>query len=59
MPYSMKFAKKAKIKIQFQKMKGTFFGQCIPWLKSHQPPMIFIYVNIKNLYIKKKNNFIY
>ena len=40
MPYSMKFAKKAKIKIKFQKMKGTFLDN-IPWLKSHQPPLIY------------------
>ena len=31
--------KKAKIKIKFQKMKGTFLDS-IPWLKSHQPPLI-------------------
>ena len=28
--------KKAKMKIKFQKMKGTFLDS-IPWLKSHQP----------------------
>ena len=39
MPYSMKSAKnKAKVKIKFQKMKGTFFDN-IAWLKSHQPTL--------------------
>ena len=36
----MKFAKKAKIKITFQKMKGTFLDS-IPWLKILQPPLIY------------------
>ena len=27
LPYSIKFAKKAKIKIKFQKNEGSFFGQ--------------------------------
>ena len=48
MPYSMKFAKKAKIKIKFQKMKSTFLDS-IPWLNSKQPPLLSIY------YIKKIN----
>ena len=34
-PYSMKFAKKAKIKIKFPKLNDTFLDS-IPWLKSHQ-----------------------
>ena len=35
MAYLMKFAKKkAKIKIKFEKMKGTFMDN-IPWLKNH------------------------
>ena len=42
MPYSMKFAKKAKIEIKFQKMKDTFLDR-IPWLKSHQPPLCKTY----------------
>ena len=42
MVYSMKFAKKAKIKIKFQKLKDTFFD-CITWLKSHQQPLIGMY----------------
>ena len=47
-PYSIKFAnqkitkKKAKIKIKFQKMRGTF-SDSIPWLKSHQPPLNYTY----------------
>ena len=32
--------KKAKVEIKFQKMKGTFFDS-IPWLKSHQPPLVY------------------
>ena len=35
------FAKKAKIKIKFQKMKGTFLDSIL-WLKSHQPPLLII-----------------
>ena len=34
--------KKEKIKIKFQKMKGKFLDS-IPWLKSHQPPLIYTY----------------
>ena len=33
--------KKAKIKITFQKMKGNFLDS-IRWLKSHQPPRIYL-----------------
>ena len=33
--------KKANIKIKCQKRKGTFMD-CIPWLKSHQPPLIYL-----------------
>ena len=43
LPYSMKFEKKAKIKIKFQKMKGTFLDSN-PWLKSHQPPLVYIQI---------------
>ena len=43
MPFSMKFAKKLKIKIKFQKMKGNFMDS-IPWLKNHQPPLLDMYV---------------
>ena len=32
--------KKNRIKIQFQKMKGTFLDN-IPWLKSLQPPLVY------------------
>ena len=45
MPYSMKFAKKAKNKIKFQKMKDTFMDS-IHWLKSHRPPLIYTYLYI-------------
>ena len=34
--------KKAKIKIQFQKMKGTFLDS-IFWLKTHKPPLEYRY----------------
>ena len=34
--------KKAKIKIKFQKMRGSFLDN-IPWLKSHQPPLFRMY----------------
>ena len=34
MPYWIKFSKKAKIKIKFQKMKGTFLDSIL-WVKSH------------------------
>ena len=33
--------KKAMIIIKFQKMKGSFLDS-IPWLKFHQPPLIYI-----------------
>ena len=35
----MKFAKKEKFKIKFQKMKGTFLDN-IPWMESHLPPLV-------------------
>ena len=47
----MKFAKnkkKTKIKIKFQKMKGTFMESII-WLKSHHPPQVCTY----NVYVYK------
>ena len=47
MPFSTKFAKKAKIKIQFQKMKGTLLDS-IPWLKSNQPPLKYSYLKSAN-----------
>ena len=54
MPYSRKFAKKAKIK-KNSKNEVNFFGS-MPWLKSHQPPLIFIYtVAFLLLHIKFKN----
>ena len=34
-----KIKKKAKIKIKFQKMKGTFLNS-IPGFKSQQPPLL-------------------
>ena len=43
MPYSMKFAKNAKIKIKFQKNEGYFFGQH-SLLKSHQPSLMYAYL---------------
>ena len=48
MSHSMKCVKKAKIKIKFQKMKGTFLDS-IPWLKSHQPPMIYTVLELSYL----------
>ena len=47
MPYSMKFEKKAKIKITFQKMKGNFLDS-ISWLKSHQLPLVSKVQNMPN-----------
>ena len=44
-PHSMKFAQKGKIKIKLQKMKGTL--DSIPWLKSHQPPLVYVHVKKK------------
>ena len=41
----MEFAKKAKIKIKFKKMNGSFLDS-IPWLKSPQPPLIYHIYNI-------------
>ena len=38
--------KNSKIKIKFQKMKGTFMDS-IPWLKSHQQPLMYMYICIK------------
>ena len=35
--------KKIKIRVKFQKIKGTFLDS-IPWLKSHQPPLIYRYI---------------
>ena len=38
----MKFVKnEVKIKIKFQKMKGTFLDS-IRWLKSHHPPLVHV-----------------
>ena len=42
--------KKAKIKIKFQKMKGTLLDS-IPWFKSHQPPLIYIFIFIFVYYV--------
>ena len=44
--------KKAKFKIKFQKMKDTFL-ESIPWLKSHQPPLIPIYLYIICVYAQR------
>ena len=50
MPYSMKFEKK-KIIIKFQKMKGTFLDS-IPWLESHQSPLLGTYIcGYKNFFV--------
>ena len=49
MAYPMKFEKKSKIKLKYQKMKGTFLDS-IPWLKSHQPLLVRRVVFIKPLY---------
>ena len=38
--------KKTKIKIKFQKMKGTFMN-CSPCLKSHLPSLVGLYIIIK------------
>ena len=35
--------KKGKIKTKFQKMKDAFLDSIIPWLKSHQPPLVYIF----------------
>ena len=35
--------KKAKFKIKFQKNEYTFLDS-IPWLKSHQPPLMHLHI---------------
>ena len=43
--------KGARIKNNYEKFKGSFLDS-IPWLKSHRPPLIWIYwflLNFKNL----------
>ena len=40
---------KSKIKIKFQKMKGTFLDSIL-WLKSHQLSLMAMCLNLETLY---------
>ena len=53
----MKLAKK-KRKLKFQKMKGSFLDS-IPWLKSHQPPLVYILDKINYNYGKCEQNLLH
>ena len=45
--------KEEKIKIKFQKIKATFWNS-IPWVKSHQPPMIPICIWVGEVCVPPK-----
>ena len=51
MPYSMKFAKKTKVEIKFQKMKGTYFFGKHPLVEKSPTVTVCVHIlfNVLNI----------